>query len=113
MNANNQITKYEHEQYAPAIWERHPTMDDWTLIHNHFELRGYRGKKYDGTVTDIYGWVKKILHGPDAGKYRAGHPKLYDPETDTDAIDLGVFDDLETAMNILVDSNHPSCGVYC
>ncbi len=89
-----------------ALWNRHSDSNNFTLEHRHFELAGYRGRKYDGYVLDIYGWIDQTWDG----KFRAGHPVSYDEETDSDAVDLGIFDDVEVAKKAVEEANPPGLG---
>lgn len=98
----------DHEAY----WEKHFSMNNWTLIHKHYELQGYRKRPYDGYVQDIYGWVEEITYGADKGKFKAGHPTYYDEVTDSDAVDLGLFNTLQEAKQAVLDNNAPSFGCY-
>lgn len=97
-----------------AVWEKHFSQNSWTLLDNHFELAGYRKKKHDGWVMDIYGWVEEITWGENIGKFKAGHPMPYDEETGSDAVELGIFETMEAAKESVLKHNHPNaCGYTC
>ncbi len=109
LSENTVIKLPDHQAY----WEKHSSMNDWVLIHKHFELMGYRKRPYDGFVMDIYGWVNEITGGEEQGKFKAGQPTYYNKETDSDAIELGIFNTLEEGMKAVLDNNFPSFGCYC
>jgi hypothetical protein len=103
----------QHIPDNDAIWEKHFSQNSWSLLRKHFELAGYKGRRYDGTITDIYGWVEEITWGNNIGKFKAGHPKPYDGENDSDAIELGIYDTVEEGKAAVLKSNMPPYGYYC
>lgn len=97
----------------PAYWEKHFSLNNLVLIHKHYMLKGERKRPYDGYAYDCYGWVEEITYGKDNGKFKAGHPTAYNEETDSDSVDLGVFNTPEEAKQAVLEHNFPSFGYYC
>lgn len=67
----------------------------------YLEMETFDFKK--GGKTRIYGWVTKM----DDGRYRAGKPTIYDPETDSDAEIIGIYDKFFEALQQLWKANNP------
>lgn len=102
---NNKI-KIEGSQ---AYWEQNANYpNNYTL-----EKRWYKSGAswlHDKSGINIYGWIEEETIGENIGKFEAGHPTIYDPETDSDAISLGYYDTVEEAMNAILANNHPDNG---
>lgn len=97
---------------SSAFWEKHYSMNNWWLMKPYFKLGRYWGD--DKMGNNCYGWVNEITHGPDKGKFSAGHPYYYEPETDSDAIEIGIFETVELGMAAIIECNHPDySGIYC
>ena len=75
-------------------WVKSLTREDYTLYYNKWIK--------DHNKECIYGWVEL-----QNDKWRAGHPALYDEETDSDATDLGYYNTKEEAMIAVESSNNP------
>lgn len=82
---------------SSSYWEKHPSYNNWFL-------QGYDMSKSHNALT--YGFVEEVRHGEDTGKFTGSCPKIMD-EDGSDSRELGMFDDLESAMKAVLEANHP------
>ena len=78
--------------------------NNWTLQKDYFILGKSWG--HDKSGFHIYGCVDEIMYGEDTGKIRATIP-WYDEETESDMLEIGVFDTVEEAMKAVLERNFP------
>lgn len=96
---------------SQAYWEQNANYpNNYTIEKRYYKM----GKSWlhDKSGIHIYGWIEEVMYGEDKGKFKAGHPAIYDEETDSDAVCLGLFDTVEDAMKAILESNHPDYGIY-
>lgn len=98
---------------SDAYWEQNANYpNNYTLEKTYFEI----GKSWinDKSGINVYGWIQQEMYGANEGKFKAGHPTIWDDETGSDAVELGFFDTPELAMQAVLSANHPDYGgIHC
>ena len=89
----------------PKTVTRNPAQEYWQRNHNTQALDLLSIAPHT-TGVNILGWVSPVIgRGGHITAWIAGVPKEYDPKTDSDAEHLGIFDDLNLAMQAVETSN--------
>ena len=90
---------------SKSYWEVNPNFpNNWTLQKDYYTM----GKNWlhDKSGYHIYGCVNEIMYGENIGKIRATIP-FWDEETESDMLEIGVFDTVEEAMKAVLERNFP------